>query len=506
MADDDDFDGLDGFSDEELALAAPRCTDSANADAFVTRHGDGYRYVIEWGKWIAWDGKLWSLNGAGGRVVHACMLSAREDYALAKLELRRLEELQRVARLANEKDRVEELESKCKIRRALLRWHEQSQNAAKLHACAGLLETRLTISYQELDACPWYLNCANGTIDLRTATLLGHSREHYLTQITPVAWDDEAACPQWEAFLEQVMCGDTYLVLYLARIVGYSLTGLTTEQCLFFLFGGGSNGKSTFLNVVKGMLGDYACAAPRDLLMVQRTPRHETEFARLLGKRLATGAEVGDGQRFDEGKIKDLTGSDVISCRRMNEDHWDLSPVHKLWLPGNYRPRITGADDGIWRRMRLIPWLARFDGEAKDRDLPRKLLAELPGVLRWAVMGCLEWQRVGLGEPPAVLAATEEYRQDSDAVGQFLRELCVVEPTARTPKAVVRERYERWCAEAGHEPLGAHRLEARIAKLGCTTGTVRDGQITKRGWRGVRLKTQAEMYAEADPDCRNDLS
>ena len=496
----------DSLSEEELAAGASRCTDSANADVFVERHGDGFRFVIEWDRWLAWNGQRWRDTGAHGRVIHAAMLSAREDYAAAKLRIYDLDEAQRVARLASKTDDVERLEAQLKIQRALLKWHEQSQNASRLNACAALLTTRLTISVAELDAQPWLLNVSNGTVDLRTAELRDHSREDYLTQQTSITWDDEAECPTWQAFLSQAMGGDTLLVLYLQRLVGYSITGHTTEQVLLFLYGSGSNGKSTFLTAVKEMLGEYACSAPRDLLMVQKTPKHETEFARLHGKRMATGAEVGDGQRFDEAKVKDLTGSDIVPARRMNEDFWDLRPTHKLWLAGNYKPTIIGADLGIWRRIRLVPWTVTIDDSQKDRGLPSKLKAELPGILRWAAHGCLEWQRHGLEEPPAVLRATEAYRSESDVLGQFLAQICAFEREATIARATLRERYERWCKAEGHEPVGGRRLAARLREHHVVEADVREGGRHLNGWRGIRVLSEAELFSRSVPATGETLS
>ena len=502
LVDDED----DVLSDEEMARVAPRCTDSANVDAFICRHGDGYRYVIEWDRWIAWNGQKWRDTGAHGRVIHAAMLSARQDYAQTKATIADLQEKQRKLLLELKADAAKDVEALIKIQCVLLKWHEQSQNASRLNACAALLATRLTITVAELDAHPWLLNVDNGTVDLRSGEIHDHRRDDYLTQMTPIEWDDAAECPTWRQFLDQAMGGDTLLVLYLQRLVGYSITGHTTEQVLLFLYGSGSNGKSTFLTAVKEMLGEYACSAPRDLLMVQKTPKHETEFARLHGKRVATGAEVGDGQRFDEAKVKDLTGSDIVPARRMNEDFWDLRPTHKLWLAGNYKPTIIGADLGIWRRIRLVPWTVTVTDEQKDRTLPAKLKAELPGILRWAVQGCVEWQRCGLEEPPAVLAATEEYRWESDVLGAFLREICIIERGATVSRATLRERYERWSKDAGHEPVGGRRLAARLREYHVTECDVRESGIHKRGWRGVRLAAEHELVLRSEPATGQPLS
>jgi putative DNA primase/helicase len=482
------------------------CTDAANADRFVDRFGADFRFVVEWDSWIAWNGKRWIDKGAKGRLYHAVMVAARAAYREVKAEVADLEEALRKALLLSDPDEKARIEARLKWQKALLKHHEQSQNSGSIAACMTALSSRLTISIVDLDHDPWMINVGNGTIDLRTAELLPHTREHYITQQTHIPWVDGASCPTWDAFLRTAMGGDMQLVLYLARAIGYSLTGHTTEQCLFFLYGRGSNGKSTFLGLVKEMLGDYACSAPRDLLMTQKMPKHETEMARLLGKRIATGAEVGDGQRFDEPKVKDLTGSDVIAARRMQENFWDLTPTHKLWLAGNYRPTIIGADIGIWRRIRLIPWLVTITESMKDRELANKLRRELPGIMRWAVHGCLEWQRIGLGEPPSVVEATETYRVESDVLGSYFADACVFERDATISRAALRESYERWCKEAGHEPVGARRLAERLREHSVIDNDVRDGNRVRNGWRGVRLLTEAELYARSLPSSDASLS
>jgi putative DNA primase/helicase len=500
-------DEIDSFppeppSDEELAIISPRCTDAANADEFQKRHGSGYRYVIEWDAWLAWNGKRWQRTGAAVRVFRAVITTARECYAETKEKIGGLEEELRVARLKDKKDDVERLEGLIKWQTYLLKWHEQSQNASKVSACIQVLRTLLQLNIAELDACPWYFNVDNGTVDLRTAELLEHTREHFITQISAIEWDESAQCAQWDEFLKSAMGGDMALVLYLQRLIGYALTAETREHVLLFLWGGGRNGKSTFLRTIQALFGEYGCAAPRDLLFQPKggsTP-HPSELARLYGKRLAVGAELGEHHRFDEAKVKDLTGGDVIACRRMNEDWWEYKPTHTLFLAGNHKPSVSGDDLGIWRRIRLIPWTVTVTEADVDSELPEKLRRELPGILRAAVHGCLEWQRIGLCEPTAIVDATLAYRKESDVLGMFLEQHCAFEREATTTGKNLRELYERWCKDNGHEPLGGRRLASRLREKGVVECNVHTGQRTFRGWRGVRLLREDELYAVSEPD------
>ena len=489
----DDFDPTIP-SVEELAAGAPRCTDAANADAIVSAHGNGYRYVCEWGTWLAWDGRRWDRTGALQRVRHAALLTARECYARTRGRLVELETERK--RLANEMKKDDDIEDEIKRELKLLKWFEQSQNASKLAAAVSILETRLQVTLTQLDSDPWLLNVANGTIDLRTAELRAHDPLDLITQIADVTWSDDATCPTWDTFVHGAMGEQLDLVLYLQRWVGYAITGVTTEHALAFFHGGGSNGKSTFINTIRTMMGEYACAAPRDLLFEKRSDGHPTDLARLYGKRLAICAEIGEHTILDEAKVKDLTGGDAVSVRRMREDFWDLIPTHKLAIAGNHKPTVRGDDHGIWRRIRLVPWLVQVDGARVDKHLPEKLRAELSGILRWAVNGALEWQRLGLAEPDAVRQATKDYREENDALGEFFRIHVVFGAGERCARAELREKYEAWCEETGQAICGAKKIAQRLREHAVDGAMVRVGDRVKNGWKGCRLRTNYEMQRD----------
>jgi putative DNA primase/helicase len=488
---------------ELLAEEAPRCTDGANADAVAREHGKGFLFVHKWETWLAWDGRRWDGTGARARVLTACLLTARLEHYRCKGRLVALEEQLRALALAGQKD--EDIEARLANEKRLLKWHEASQNIARLEAAVKILETRLTVTHEALDARPWLLNVANGTLDLRTAELHPHDRDDLLTQIADVEWSDGASSPTWDAFVKMAMGGKLELALYLQRLVGFAITGLTTEHVLAFFYGTGRNGKSTFVNALRRMLGEYACAAPRELLFESKTgERHPAELARLHAKRLAVCAEIGEFTTLDEAKVKDLTGGDAISVRRMREDFWDLQPTHTLLVSGNHRPVVRGDDLGIWRRIRLVPWLVTVADADVDTGLPEKLAAELPGILRWAVHGCLEWQRIGMAEPEEVLLATEGYRAESDSLGEFLDRYVLFGRQERCTKKALRERYEAWCEEQGIRPVPARRLGDRLRDRAVVHTTVRDMGRVRDGWRGARLRTEIELTAEAEPSTRDD--
>lgn len=490
------------FSVEELVATSPRCTDAGNADAFVRRHGSGFRYVLGWQKWIAWNGRRWEIEGAEGRVIQAALLSVREDYALAKLEITAAEEELRIARVAGEKDKVEDLEDRLRFKRYVLKWHEQSQNVSRLNAIRTLLQSSLVINHDQLDTHPTLFNAPSGTVDLTTGEVLDHDREHMLTQMSPIEYDPHATCPVWEEFLETSLGRDGAMINYLQRVVGFSITGSTQEHVLLFFYGGGNNGKSTFFTTLLSALGDdYGCAAPPDLLFMPRGvgAPHPTEIASLYGKRVASCAELGDGQKLDEAKVKRITGGDPIRCRRMHEDWWTFTPTHTIFMSGNHKPNVSGVDNGIWRRVKLIPWTVMIADADIDKALPSKLLAELPGILAWAVRGCLEWQRIGFSEPELVKAATAEYRRESDLVGQFLEANTVCDSEGRLALRTLRERYESWCKDNGYETLGGRRFNERLRERGAVKCSVRQGAGVVDGWRGLRLKTEIELLMSSEP-------
>lgn len=455
------------------------CTDLANAERLVAVAGDDLRWVGTWGKGLAWDGARWVLDDTG-HWQRAAIRTARVLLDEAATDVDEAKKTENEAALKSAKKNYA--------------WAVTSQGASRIQAMALLSRSAkpLTVSHSQLDADPWLLNVQNGTLDLRTGELQEHRRENLITKLACVDYDPDADAPAWRAFLDRVMAGDEALIEYLQRVVGYALTGSVQEHVMGFFFGGGANGKSTFLSTIHAMLGDYATPAPRGLLFRSRGDRHPTELATLFGRRFVTCSEIEEGQSFDEALTKDLTGGDPIECRRMREDFWSFQPTHKLFLAGNHKPTVRGDDEGIWRRMRLIPWTVTIPAEERDPALPSRLRAELPGVLAWAVRGCMAWQKGGLGAPEAVLKATTSYREENDILGEFFRLYVVFEAQAKIQRKELRESYENFCKENGCEPFGAKRFAGRLRERAVTEGSLRMGDRVLHAWVGVRLATEAE--------------
>jgi putative DNA primase/helicase len=319
------------------------------------------------------------------------------------------------------------------------------------------------------------LNVQNGTVDLRTGKLRPHNPADMLTKLAPVTYDMDADCPTWLAFMDRIMASNAELIEYLQRLVGYCLTGDVSEHILPVLWGDGANGKSTLVNCVLHLLGgEYSMPAPEHLLMLRKGEQHPTETACLCGRRFIGAIETEGNRRLAESRVKMLTGGDRLTARRMREDFWDFDPTHKIWLASNHKPIIRGDDLGIWRRVKLIPFVVKIPEEEQDKQLPDKLRAEMPGILMWALSGCLQWQHDGMKEPAIVRGATDKYRQDMDMVAQFVAECCVVGPRFQTLAKQVHEAYAEWGGT-----MGSRSFYAKLRDKGFTVQTGTAGEFKK---------------------------
>ncbi|TDA70639.1 MAG: DNA primase [Clostridia bacterium] len=448
-------------------------TDLGNAQRLVAAHGQDLRYCHPWGKWLVWNGQQWQVDNTA-EVMRRAKDTVRGMYGEA-------------AHIDNEKERREFLQF-------VLKSESRDRLAATVTLAAS--EPGIPVLPGELDRDPWLLNCANGTVDLRTGELRPHRREDMLSKMTPVAYDPEAACPRWEAFLERIMAGNERLITFLQRAVGYSLTASTREQVFFLLYGTGANGKSVFLTTLQAVLGDYATQAAPDLLLAKKGERHPTEVADLLGKRLVVATETESGRRLAESLVKQLTGGDKLKARRMREDFFEFEATHKLWLATNHKPRVRGTDYAIWRRIRLIPFNVTIPVEEQDKSLPDKLREELPGILRWAVEGCLAWQREGLGVPDEVKAATDAYRQEQDVLAAFLEDCCIINPLAKAAAKDIYQTYLAWCEENGERPMSQRDLGMQLTERGFDR--FRGGKSGGIVWRGIGLLTEGTERTEPD--------
>lgn len=427
----------------ELEAFKFNVTDLGNAGRLVAQHGKDLRYCHPWGKWLVWDGRHWRIDDTA-EVERRAKETVRSIYAEA----------------AREPDD--------KRREALAKHAVRSESASRISAMIDLArsEPGIPILPHEIDADPYLLGCLNGTLDLRTGTLRPHRREDFITKLVPVEYNPNAKCPLWHAFLWRIMDGNENLIRWLQKAVGYCLTADVSEHVLFILHGVGANGKSVFLRTLLNLLGPYGKPTDPDLLLARYGEAHPTGIADLMGARLAVTIETDEGRRMNETLVKWLTGGDKLKARFMRQDFFEFEPTFKLWIATNHKPMIRGTDDGIWRRLRLIPFAVTIPEHERDPKLIEKLKAELPGILRWAVEGCILWQQEGLGMPDEVRAATQAYRQEMDVLAQFLAECCVLEPNAKVFAKHLYPAYVKWCEENGERPLTQTAFGTRMAERG----------------------------------------
>lgn len=418
------------------------CTDLGNGERFVYWNRDRVRFCQSTGRWFVWNGVRWEPD-ARERVIQLAKETVRHIYAEASgepsPELR-----ERIAKHATASEKAERINSLLKLARS---------------------EPGIAIESGELDTDPRKLGCRNGTLNLSTGSLERSRPKDLITKVCGVEFDPSARCPAWRQFIRDVFKRDKELIAFIQRAIGYTLTGLTNERALFFTHGTGKNGKSTLIRTVQELLGDYAIQAPPNLLVAKRGESHPTEYMRLAGARMVVASETEDQRRLDEGFVKQMTGgSDKLSARAMYRDFVDFTPTHKLWLSGNHKPVIKGTDHAIWDRIRLVPFAVRFD--PPDTSLPERLLDELPGILAWAVEGCLEWSADGLGDAAAVAKATDAYRNEMDVLGAFLKECCELGSGLFAMGPVAYARYGNWCERSGERPLSRKEFYKALEERG----------------------------------------
>jgi putative DNA primase/helicase len=335
----------------------------------------------------------------------------------------------------------------------------------------------------DLDKDPLLFNCQNGTLDLKTGKLRRHERSDLITKLSPVKYDVKAKCPTFLTFLDTIFGGDKDLIAYVQRAVGHALTGNVSEKALFILFGDGDNGKTTLLEAIRYIMGDYASVIDIDVLMqTSQSSERQYAIAGLLGKRYVTSSEAEEGQRLKEATVKNLTGMGRQTARRIYGSPFDFEPQYKLFIDANYKPVIRGTDNAIWNRIRLVPFTVSIPKDQQDRDLGKKLRAEAPGILAWAVRGCLDSQQHGLGECKAVTDAVGSYRTQMDLVADFLSDCCVTDPSYSVPFKDLYQEFLDWCKDIGETAPSQTAFGTRLTARGFPSSRTA-GQRLRMGLR-----------------------
>jgi putative DNA primase/helicase len=442
-----------GGDDADIEARPPAFTDEALALRFAERHAKDLRFVAAMGKWLLWDGSRWAFD----------------DTLFA------FDRARRICREASgecNKPRISSVLASAKTVAAV-------ERLAKA-------DRRLAATADQWDADPWLLNTPLGVIDLCTGELRPQEPTEYMTKLTAVAPDPGCSIETWLAVLDRVAGSDQELVCYLQRLFGYALTGSTCEHSLHFAHGTGANGKTTILNVITGIMGDYHKTAPIETFTVSSMERHPTDLAGLRGARLVTAIETEEGRRWAESRIKALTGGDRIAARFMRQDFFEFTPQFTLVIVGNHKPGLRSVDEAIRRRFHLIPFGVTIPPEERDSELGDKLRGEWPGILQWIIEGCIAWQEQGLAAPKSVLDATAAYLEAEDALAAWIDEECERDPNAWERSTNLFKSWRDWAEQSG-EPYGdMKRFRDRLEVRGIEQK--RQPRTGRMGYQGLKLK------------------
>ena len=407
-------------------LLSQHHSDFGNAQRLIVAHGVNMRYCHAFRKWLIWDGRRWELdNGERARVLSQRTMLEFADEALT---------------VGNE---------------SAARFAGKCLDSHRITNALREAQPHLATVPNHLDRDPWLLNFLNGTVDLRTGELRRHCRETFITKLLHYNYKPEAECPTFAAFLERITSNHPGLGSYLQVALGYSLTSHTNEKAVFLLHGRGDNGKSTLLSTFLKLLEEYAALLQIDTLMVrQESSNTQADLADLRGARFVMTSETEQGQRLSEGKLKRITqGMGRIKSTRKYENPVEFDETHKLWVDANHLPIIRGTDNAIWNRLHPIPFDVTIPKAEQDKDLPEKLAAEGEGILAWAVEGAVRWCADGLGKPSEVQQVGDAWRTQSDQIGRFITENCIIGEHPTGKARALYSAYRQWAVSAGEGPV-----------------------------------------------------
>jgi putative DNA primase/helicase len=447
-------------------------TDAGNSELFAHLYGENVRFDHPRGQWFIFNGTIWVKD------------KDRRVWRLAKAAAR-----VRLKNAATIDFDSEEVTGEYK-------WARSSESTTKIKYTLEQAKATKPISDtgEDWDANAYLFAAKNGVINLRNGRLRPGRPEDRITLQSPIEYDPSAKCPRWERFVDEIFASDRELISFMQRSIGYTLTGDTSEQCLFLNHGSGANGKSTLLNMISYIQGPHGMTLPFSSFESKRNPGDATnDIAALPGKRFVTCSEINESQALNEARIKRLTGGEDMSARLLFKEYFDFRPVAKFWLAFNHKPVVRDDSHGFWRRIHFIPFTVCFDGAKKDKHLEEALRREAPGILAWAVRGCLEWQRMGgLRPPTSVTVSTEEYRAENDIMGAFLDDRCVLGVDQWASSADLYSAYRNWADLRGDgAKLTQQAFTARLSKMGGVKGGERVGKDRTRGYGGVGLKPAA---------------
>ncbi|MBK8750807.1 MAG: hypothetical protein IPL99_03725 [Candidatus Competibacteraceae bacterium] len=463
----------------EIPTVSP-CTHLANAFRIQHYYKSQIWYVIGVG-WLVWTGQFWKPDPTSDHSIATGFVNGLSKYIAA--------EAGQLADEASHETRKELRKMLLAQTAELIKWAAQSENAHNIASGLQLSKYALLRDYDALNSDPMLFNVVNGTLDLRTGKLRPHDPEDLITFVAPVVFDPVATCPTWQQFLLQVFADDQEMVAFIQRAIGWSLTGIVKERALFFLYGeNGKNGKSTLVETIMKLVGicgessyGYSRKVTADTFMKSKNhDDNQRKAATLAGPRFVCTSEVAEEHRLNEQLVKDITGGDTIEARKLYQEAFTFKPQFKTWMYGNHKPMITGTDDAIWSRVRMVPFEVSFAGR-EDLELPGKLEAELSGILNWAIRGCLDWQQHGLQPPAKVQAATQAYRDEMDVFGPFIAECCVIHRNAEVWSSELSAAYKEWCVVAGVKEESQHKFGRYLTSKGFFMEKSTGGRIKRIG-------------------------
>lgn len=424
-------------------------TDTGNAHRLYDKYGKSIRYSYNRKKWFFWTGKQWVLDESG---------------EVKKLADDICEDLKREAWSIQDQEQQEQAFKFAKATANTTRKEAMVKEAQHLND--------IPAAPDDFDCYTDYLNCQNGIINLRNGELIPHDPHFMMTKICNCEYDVEHKTPaRWLQFLDEITNGDKALQAYIQRCIGYSISGSNREQCAYFLYGIGNNGKSTFLDTIADMIGSYASNTQPDTLMLQSRLGSSggganSDIARLKSARFVTCEEPTEGVRLNEGLLKQLTGGSKVTCRFLYGDEFEYTPEFKIWVATNHKPVIRGTDVGIWRRIKLIPFEVNIPKDKVDKNLKFKLRKEFPQILAWAVDGCMLWQKEGLEEPLCVLDATKDYKQEMDLIAGFVEQCVVIDYDCndRFVASDLFKVYSKWAKQNNEYEMSSKKFFMEVAK------------------------------------------
>ena len=428
-------------------------TDLGNGLRFVEACKDRVCYVSAWQQWLVWNGTFWEPSNdiIIRKAAHAVVIEMHKSAV---------------------KDNVLDNE--------LAKWALKSQTTARINSMIESAQPYLLIDVTKFNNNPDHLNVANGIVDLRTGAVVDHDKSWYFTKCLDIPYDTNADRTVIDAFMDTITDNDLDLSQYIKRAVGYSATGRTDEHCLFFAYGNGKNGKSTFMNMLSMVMGDYATTTSVEALLdiAAKGEGASPYMARLPGKRIAMAQEMPEGRRMNESLVKSITGGDRIATRGLYKDVFEFTPTHTLWISGNHKPRISGTDDGIWRRLRILPFIVAIpENQRRDsRDIEAEFYANRAGILRWIIEGAKLWYKIGLSSCRAVDDATAEYRGEEDAVARFISERCELSPIKSVKKTELYGAWHEWAEDENDKAALAKSQRWLILQFTQRYGCERGGQ------------------------------